>query len=407
MLLSLQTSQRPAAESLTGGQATRRPRVLHLINSFEIGGTERQAVELLKRLDRGRYEVSVAALHARGPFYREIAAQYPNVAEFPLTSFYELNAAVQLTRLRALLVRERFDLLHTHGFYDALLGGAAAQLTRVRVVAEQGHLRLSDRRSHAWGQRVIHRLAHRIIVNSEATREQILKEGSAPALKIVLIRNGLAPDKALDKNLACADLSALRTAARTKLLGELGLPQSVQLVGCVSRLHPVKGHQHLLAAAALVLREVPQAHFVLVGDGPLRSEIEGQIQQLKLGQCVHLLGDRGDAAQLAAGFDVAVLASLHEGLPNTVLEAMAAGTPVVATAVGGVPELIRAGETGYLAPPGDAAGLAERIARALAEGREGSRIGQRGRECALSVCDMGLMVRSFERLYDELLADRQ
>src|SRR2546427_218463 len=112
-----------ASESLR-----RRPRVLHLITSFEIGGTERQAAELLKRLDGGRYDVRLAVLRDEGPFYCEIEARFPDVPEFPLTSFYDANALKQLMRLRRLFKREKIDILHAHDFYSGFIGAAAARL---------------------------------------------------------------------------------------------------------------------------------------------------------------------------------------------------------------------------------------------------------------------------------------
>src|ERR1700687_2694188 len=114
------------------GKAARvRPRVLHLITSFEIGGTERQAVELLKRLDGERYDVRLAVLRNEGPFYSEIEARFPDVPEFPLTSFYDANAVKQLVRLRRLMLREKIDILHAHDFYSSFIGTAAARLAGV------------------------------------------------------------------------------------------------------------------------------------------------------------------------------------------------------------------------------------------------------------------------------------
>ena len=128
---------------------------------------------MLKRLDTDRYDVRLAALRNLGPLYPEIAARFPSVTEFPLTSFYDANAVRQFLRLRSLMVREQVDILHAHDFYAGMLGIPAAQYTRVRVIASQRHLQLSDRRVHIWGQRLINRLAHRVLVNSEAIRRRI------------------------------------------------------------------------------------------------------------------------------------------------------------------------------------------------------------------------------------------
>jgi len=377
---------------------TKKPRVLHLITSFEVGGTERQAVELLKRIDRRRFDVSLAALRLEGPLYQEVAAIFPGVPQFPLTSFYNANAAKQLMRLRDLMVRKQVEILHAHDFYAGLLGAAAARFARVRVIACQRHMRLSDRRAHEWGTRLTHRLAHRVLVNSEAIRDHLLAGGRIAPEKIVVIRNGLS---------AAAELAILDNGARVKqraaLLRELNLDEGAKLIGVVARLQPVKGHRYFVEAASRIADVEPKAHFLLVGDGALRREIEEQAARLGVNDRVHLLGDRRDAALIAAGFDVAVSASLSEGLPNAVMEAMAAGAPVVATAVGGTAELVIDGATGFLAPPADAEALAQRILDALRNPECSARMAVQGRRRIHGQFSMRLMVESVERLYDEMM----
>lgn len=370
-----------------------RPRVLHLITSFEIGGTERQAVELLKRLDGERYDVRLAVLRNEGPFYTEIEARFPDVPEFPLTNFYNANAVRQLARLRRLMLREKIDILHAHDFYSSFIGAAAARLSGVRVIACQRHLKLSDRRAHKWGTRMIHRLAHRILVNSEAIRDHIINHESAKPGKIVVIRNGVVRVQS-------------RANSHNELCKELGLDAGSTLVGIVARLQAVKDHRSFIEAAGSVLRSRTGAHFVLVGDGPLRTEIENQAAELGITDHVHLLGDRADVSRLVAAFDLLVLASLHEGLPNAVMEAMSAGVPVVATSVGGTKELIIDGETGYLAPPADSAALADRILFALCDEGHREQIVSAARHRITSAFGIELMVESVETLYDELMEAR-
>jgi glycosyltransferase involved in cell wall biosynthesis len=376
-----------------GDTARRRPRVLHLITSFEIGGTERQAVELLKRLDGERYDVRLAVLRNEGPFYSEIAARFPDVPEFPLTSFYDANAVKQLARLRRLMRREKIDILHAHDFYSSFIGAAAARLCGVRVIASQRHLKLSDRRAHKWGTRLIHRLANRILVNSDAIRAHILDNDGAQPDKIVVVKNGVVPLTSSATN-------------RVELCRELGVDTGATLIGMVARLQTVKGHRFFIEAAAQVFRIKPDAHFVLVGDGPLRPEIENQASELGITDQVHLLGDRADVSRLVSAFDLLVLASLHEGLPNAVMEAMAAGVPVVATAVGGTKELITDGETGYLAPSANSAALAGRILFALGDEVHRDEIVSAARRRITSAFGIKRMVESVEALYDEVMAGR-
>ncbi|HWQ35045.1 MAG TPA: glycosyltransferase [Blastocatellia bacterium] len=374
----------------------RRPRVLHLITSFEIGGTERQAVELLSRIDLRRYDVRLAALRLAGPLYEHLAARFPEVPEFPLTSFYDANAVRQVTRLRALLVREEVDILHAHDFYASLLGAAAARMAGVRVIASQRHLRLSERRLHAWGHRIIYRLADRIAVNAAAIRDDLLASAGLSPDRIVLIRNGFIPPEQTD-----------RAAVKAEIRRRFSLPSDAVLIGVVARLQPVKGHRYLIAAARQLAPEFPQAHFIFVGDGPLRAEIETDIARFGLTERIHLFGDCANGAALAQGFDLSVLPSLHEGLPNAVIEAMAAGVPVVASAVGGVTELIADGKTGYLATPADPPSLARVIARALRSEEERARIAANGQRFITSRFSIERMVTAYERLYEELLRERQ
>jgi L-malate glycosyltransferase len=374
-------------------ESVRRPRVLHLINSFETGGTERQAVELLKRLDSERFDVRLAALSKVGPFYSEVESRFGDVQEFPLTSFYNRNALKQLLRLRRLMKRERIKIIHTHDFYSGFIGSVAARLAGVRVIACQRHLKLSDRRVHRLGQRIIHKLAHRILVNSEAIRDHIITKDRARARKIVVIKNGISPQ---------AD-ERERVEARSKLCRELCIDANVKLVGVIARLQQVKGHRYLIEAAARVIEQMPATHFVLVGDGPLRPGIEDKIAQLNISSRVHLLGERRDASQIVAAFDLVALASLHEGLPNAVMEAMAARVPIVATAVGGTKELIRDGETGYLVAPEDSAALASQIVIALSDESKSEEMAARAYEFVTDRFGINRMVESVESLYDEVI----
>jgi L-malate glycosyltransferase len=266
------------------------------------------------------------------------------------------------------------------------------------MIACQRHMRLSDRRVHEWGTRLTHRLASRVLVNSEAIRDHLLAGGRVAPEKIVVIRNGLsdaAERAALDKG--------GRAKQRAALLRELNLDEGAKLIGLVARLQPVKGHRYFIEAASRIAAVEPKAHFLLVGDGALRREIEEQVARLGAGDRVHLLGARNDAALIAAGFDVAVLASLHEGLPNAVMEAMAAGAPVVATAVGGTTELVIDGATGFLAPPADADALAQRILDTLQNPELSARMAAQGRRRVLMQFSMRRMVESVERLYEEIV----
>lgn len=385
-------------DARAGIRGDSRPRVLHFITNLGNGGTERQCVELLNRMDKNRFDVRLAVLRREGPLLEQMLVRFPDLQDYPLTAFYNPNAARQFLRFRQYLKKERILILHAHDFYAGILGVVAARLTGVRVIAAQRHLKLSDRAVHEIGQRFTHKMAHRILVNSEAIRDFIVTQSNAPAEKIVVIRNGLNE---------VPNVTELREEQRASLRRELHLKDDAVIVGSVARLHPVKGHCHLLNAAARVLAEAPDTHFVLVGDGELRADVERQISELGIGNRIHLLGDRTDASQLVAGFDLALLSSLHEGLPNTVMEAMAVAVPVVATNVGGANELIKDYESGFLVPPAKPEAMAEQILFALNHRDQTELIGLRGRRSILSQFSMQGMVESTEKLYLEILGRRE
>ncbi|MEW6127511.1 MAG: glycosyltransferase [Acidobacteriota bacterium] len=393
-------------------ETTRKPRVLHLVNSFEAGGTERQFVELLKRINRNRFDVRLAAIRKEGAFYQEIAPLFSEISEFRINSFYNRNAFNQLRRLRALIQKEAIDIIHTHGFYDSLFGTVAGRLSNITVIASQRHLKLSDRRVHEWGTRIIHRFANRIVVNSQAIRDSIIERNQACESKIIVIRNGLCelatPSNSNRKNQTPSHAEQLnnelaRQQAHKALCRELGIHPQSKIFGMVARLYPVKGHKYFLEAAAQVAANAEQAHFVLVGDGELKNQLAQQAENLGIQNRLHLLGNRSDARHLVSAFDVAVLTSLSEGLPNTVMEAMSAGVPMVATAVGGTRELIRDGETGFLVPPADVNSLVERLRFILSNETLSKRIAENGREFVTSQFSISRMVEAVEHLYEELL----
>ncbi|HKY04209.1 MAG TPA: glycosyltransferase [Blastocatellia bacterium] len=396
------------ADRAVGGHLRKaaRPRVLHFITSFDVGGTERQAVELLNHLAGERFDVRLAVIRKGGSLFTQVADRFPRVYEFPLTRFYDVNALRQLLRLRTILITERINILHAHDFYSAFIGTIAARLTSAHVIACQRHIKLSDRRAHRWGERVIRRLAHSVLVNSDAIRDHIAANDPSSLEKVRVIKNGFgATQHSLEARPATAPDSS-RKQAHDQLCLELKIDCDAKLVGCVASLRPVKGHRYLIEAAARVLESRNDVHFLFVGDGPLRQELEGLSESMGVAANIHFLGERADAALLFSAFDLAVLASLHEGLPNTVIEAMAAESPVVATAVGGVVELIADGETGYLVPPGDSDALARRIAMVLADPGRSTSVARRARDFVRVNFGVGRMVESVEKLYEEVMEYR-
>lgn len=303
------------------------------------------------------------------------------------------------------------QIIHTHSFSAGLVGALALPLARpARLVAtihnypptgrgpasgtEAGSQR-GDRPRPAgggirWAVRQVVRRASRLITVSEALRAELVALCPEASGKITTIPNGIELGAS-----GCRDAAELRA--------EIGVPAQVPLVGMVARLAPRKGIAEFLQACRQVADQWPQAHFVLAGDGPLREVAHSLREQLGLRDELHLLGAVESARELIAALDCLVVASTSEGSSLVAMEAMACGKPVVATRVGGVPEVVVDGETGVLVRPGEATALAEGIAALLRSPERRRALGERGRRRAVEHFDLRLMLERTRQVYADLL----
>jgi glycosyltransferase involved in cell wall biosynthesis len=283
------------------------------------------------------------------------------------------------------------DVIQTYGFYSNLPGLLAGWLARVPIrVAGRRELAQYLSPAQRAADRWVRRLAHRVVVNSEVVREQLIRGEGVKPDKVVVIRNGL-------------DLAVWHPTDH--LRDSAGDP----VVGMVGHFREQKDHPTFLRAAREILRDVPSVRFHLVGSGVREGVARESAQRLGIAAQVDFLGSlEGEALRAAVSrFRISVLSSKdNEGLPNAVLEAMGAGLPVVATAVGGTPELIDDGLTGFLVPPGDAAALAERVVRLLKEPDVARAMGARARQKVEGGFSVERMVVHFLSLYRDLLTER-
>ncbi len=375
-----------------------KPNVLHIIDSFDQGGTERQAVQLVRLLhESDRYRVHLACIHDKGVLRAEVERLgIGEITSYPLNSFFNRNFAQQLRRLRRFLIEREIDIVHTHGLYTNVFGiiGAALARVPVRIASrrETGGLRNGIRR---WGERRAFHLSHALIANAEAVRRELIAEG-VPSEKVLTVYNGLdvervAPQPALP---------------REEVLLALGLPHEddrrfVTIVANVR--HPVKDHPMFLRAARRVRERIPQAAFVVAGEGELMPALRSLAGELGVERDVFFTGRCERVAELLAVSEVCVLSSKAEGFSNAILEYMAAGRAVVATDVGGAREAILEGETGYLVPSGDDAMMAERIISLLSEAERTRQMGERGRRIVREKFSCEAQLERTGKLYDELL----
>jgi L-malate glycosyltransferase len=313
--------------------------VVVMLNSFDIGGTERQTVELVRRLDPARFRVHLACILHRGALLADVPTAVP-IESFPLAGFRSRSGVTQLVRFAAWCRRIGARLVHTCDLFANTLGLPGARLAGVpaRIGSRREILTGDKTRLQLAGQRAAYRLAHAVVANSAAAAAQLVREG-VPARKVRLIPNGV-------------DTARFGVTVRAR---------PIRRVVMVANLRAEKGHDVLIDAAPQILSVRPETEFVLAGDGREREALAARAQSRGVADRIRFLGPCQDVPDVLAGADLFVLPSRSEALPNAVIEAMAAGLPVVASAVGGIPELITQDATGVLVPAGDAGRLANAV----------------------------------------------
>ncbi len=372
--------------------------VLTFLSNFLIGGTERQVVNLVQNHDRGRFEVHLGCFRRDGPLFQEVDNSDVALSAYPITTLPSLQTLFQQARLARYLRANRIRVVHSFGFYANVFAIPAARLAGVDVVVAS----IRDTGDHLTGtqkvlQRWVCRAADHVLVNAQAVQDVLVRQGYDKT-RITIIRNGI--DVARFNNLR----------ASGSVRATFGLKATAPLVAVFARLNRLKGLEFFLEAAALLKGRFEEVMFLIVGDSismSYRDELEKKAQALGLGERVVFAGFRSDVPELLAEVSVSVLPSLAEGLSNVVLEAMAAGVPVVATAVGGTSELIEDGVSGVLVPPRDAPALAQAIGALLADPQRRALIGGAGRKRAREQFSLQASVDQTERLYERLLSARR
>jgi L-malate glycosyltransferase len=399
MTVNDQASERSCAElsaSAVGSSPRAMRRVFYLVDSFDVGGTETQAVELALRMQAVGYDVTLGSLRAQGPLLERVRGTPVVVEEFhPRGGIDSPRGFYQLLRLSWFLRRRRFDVVHTHDLWSNLMGVPAAWLAGVRAIVSSqrdlAHLDWYQGNRRAWLRR-IQNLSSIVLTNSAPVRDAMVAEDGFAPEKLRVIRNGV--------NIEKFQVSSEREA----LFPDVGDGKLIVLVGNMQT--DVKGHPWLIASAPAVLREFPSTQFVLVGEGEKRESFANQVRELGLNQNFIFLGRRSDVPRILSSCDIAVLPSRAEGLPNAVLEYMAAGLPVVVSRVGGSAELVEDGVTGLLVPAEDSGALSTAFLRYLRNPEEARQMAQRGREFVRRNFSFDRLVREVDELYSALLVER-
>ena len=364
-------------------------RTMFLLTTMPVGGAETLLVNLVRRLDRTRFEPEIACLKDKDEL-GEIMAKEVTVTSNYLTSKYDLRV---LPKLASYMQTRKIEALVVVGAGDKMFWGRlAAYFANTPVVVSALH-------STGWPDgvgklnRMLTPITDGFIGVAEEHGRYLREEGGFPSDKVHVISNGVDTDR-FRRNVA--DGGMIRQ--------EFGIPLDAPVCGILAALRPEKNHVLFLEGAQLVREQFPDAHFIIVGDGPEREQLEAKARELKIDDTVHFLGTRQDIPAVLAAMNVMLLTSKMEANPVSILEALSTEVPVVATRVGSVPTTVIDNETGFLVEPLDHRDLAEKVARVLKDTDNAERLGRNGRKLVQDKWSVDVMVKGYEdliqRIYD-------
>lgn len=375
--------------------------ILEIVGSFHQGGSERQAIQLARLLhETGSFNVSLATLDSAGSLREEAeAVGFDTIPEFKLTSFYDFNMLRQLRNAVRFIRRNDIKIVHTHDFYTNVFGMAAAGIANVPVrIASKRETGGMKSAKQLKLERLAFRQAHLITANSGAVKDYLVESGVA-AGKIEVVYNGL-------------DLKRLQpkpssTRAETCEMFDLPSESGRKFVTIVANMrHRIKNQAMFLRAAKTVKTKIPNAEFVLAGEGELLGDLKKLAAESGIGDACHFTGRCAAIAELLSISDACVLSSTNEGFSNSILEYMAAGKPVVATNVGGAGEAVIDGETGFLVGSNDSDAMAARLVELLETDGKAQSFGAAGRKRVAEKFSSEAQIARTVDIYDKLLSRR-
>jgi glycosyltransferase involved in cell wall biosynthesis len=365
--------------------------IVHVLSSFGMGGQERVALDLAGGQSAAGHRVLTISLAAPpdGPLaaeFRERGLEIQTVAKRPGRDPRLFLALARLFRTR------RVDVVHTHNPQPLLFSALPAKLARAALVHTKHGVNPDIRRRLAM-RRAAGRLVDLFVAVSQPTAQVAAERRECRPDRLRVVPNGIDLDRFGPDD-----------GARRAIRRELGIPEDAFVVGTVGRLWPEKGHAYLIRSLAPVLAR--GFHLVITGEGPERENLTAQIAGLARPETVHLTGNRRDVPKLLAALDVFVLTSKSEGLPLVIPEAMAAGLPVVATRVGGIPQVVEEGATGFMVSYGDEEALRGRLVALDGDRRLARQCGEMGRERSLDRYSSRRMVADYLALYRQVVHAR-
>jgi glycosyltransferase involved in cell wall biosynthesis len=369
-------------------------KILFVITSSGIGGAEKILYHTSRLLDPERYDPSICSLKEKGQIARD--AETAGIEVHCLTmadgeqAMGWISSLVALFRLTRYLIKIRPTIVHSFLFRANIISRVGAFLARVPLVISSVRVMGGEKDYYHTVERVTSCMVDHYITVSDSVKEYLIEKGTIPPEKITTIYNGVA-------------LNGLTPEGEGGSPDLLGVESNDSVILAVGRLHRQKGYDYLIRAIATVKREVPSVKLLIAGEGEEENDLKNLVKSLDLSKEVILTGLCREVEKLLNFTELFVLPSLWEGMPNAVLEAMAAAKPVVATRVGGVPELVMDGETGILVPPEDSESLARAIVGLLRNTAQANSMGNAGRKRVQEHFSLREMVTKTDSLYQKLL----
>ena len=367
--------------------------VLRIIPSLEMGGVERTLTSILPRLDKKKYKVYLCCLFKRDKLADTMESLNIPIIKFKMRARLDFDGKyiIGILRLAYLMKKMQIDIVHTHLYRANIAGRIAAKLAGVPVIiANEHNIDSWKKLPQKLNDRVLAGITNKIIVVSNAVKDFYINKIGIPEDKITTIYNGV-------------DIPKFQTHVDiNKKKKEFGIKSSEKVITIIGRLHQQKGHCYFLKAAQIIVKKKPNVKFLIVGDGPLGSQLRDMSNDLKISKNVIFTGLRNDIPQILAMSDISVLTSLREGFSITVLESMAAGKPVIATNVGGNNEIIEHGKTGFIIPTQSPKDLALYGLKLINDKELARNMGQEAKKKVLNF-SIDKMVKKTENLYEFLI----
>ncbi len=363
---------------------------MHIMLSLETGGLENGVVNLINHMNPDLFEVSVCCLRKMGNLSERIERSRRKVW---LINNGGENSIPSIFRLIKLFKNNKVDIVHTHGWATLLPGFVSAKLSEVPIVINGEHgILIADKKRRVIAQKLLFQMVDCNLTVSKDLVSRISRIFNIDKDNFYPIINGV--------NLL--NFQKRSDVIRQKIRSEIGVGKNGFLVGSVGRIVPVKRYDLLIDAIELLLREGSDVYLTIIGDGPLKTALQNRIAQKELENRVFLLGRKENVADFLTAMDIFVLSSDFEGISNTILEAMTSSLPIVATRVGGTPEIVDDNRTGLLCEPNDINSLASSLARLITDNNLREKMGLEARQDVEARFSLNRMVREYEDIYLKL-----